>query len=297
MLLTTAFGLGLLAVGAGLAVLFTRRITQPIGRLVLAARDIANGKPVDLSVDRRVVEIATLAEALQAASEGTRERERLARTFALRLQDDIDAERRRIARSFHDDLGQRLSVIAMMADIMRNSAADAEQSKLLESICDAVRGAVRSMRSIIADIRPRELDLGLDRGLAALLDEWTARSGVPHDLEVDGRFDDLPEPMQIALYRIAQEALNNIGKHASARNVHVAIRRTAAHVFLDVRDDGAGIDLEAANNKKGHFGLFGMRERAAQFDGTLRITGKPGAGTTLRVEMPWPHDVDAHARR
>jgi signal transduction histidine kinase len=212
----------------------------------------------------------------------------MAREFAFRLQHDVEDERRRIARSFHDDLGQRLTLIAMSAEILRGKTADAEHHRLLDGLNESVRAAVTSMRRIIADIRPPEMELGIAHALRSLLDEWTARTGVVHDFTVEGEFADLPEGMLVTLFRIVQEALNNVSKHASATKVDVELRRLGGEVSLAIHDDGVGMEVGAASGKPGHFGLFGIGERAAQFGGSARVLSAPGEGTTIRVSLRVP---------
>jgi signal transduction histidine kinase len=154
------------------------------------------------------------------------------------------------------------------------------------------------MRNIIAGIRPPEVDLGIAHALEGLLDAWSGRSGVAYELETEGEFADLPEPMLVTLYRIAQEALNNVSKHASATKVRVELRRADDEVFLEIRDNGVGMDVDAASRKKGHFGLFGIGERAAQFGGASSVASTPGSGTTIRVVLPVPEfDASALARQ
>jgi signal transduction histidine kinase len=288
---TLGSGLAFFLAAAAISIFLARRMIAPIGQLADAARGIASGKTFDVPAHRYAREIATLAEALQAASEGTRERQQMSREFAFRLQRDVEDERRRIARSFHDDLGQRLTLIAMSAEIVRGKTADPEHHRLLDGLSEAVRAAVTSMRRIIAGIRPPETDLGIVPALTALLDGWSERTGVASILAAEGEFTDLPEPMLVALYRIVQETLNNAGKHASATKVDVALRRAGAEVSLEIRDDGIGMDVDAERRKPGHFGLFGIGERAAQFGGTSRVSSAPGGGTIIAVVLPLP----AHA--
>ena len=288
LLYTVGSGVLFFLAATAISTFLVRRMTAPIAQLAAAARDIANGKAVDVPAHRYAREIATLAEALQAASEGTRERQRMAREFAFRLQHDVEDERRRIARSFHDDLGQRLTLIAMSAEILRGKTADAEHHRLLDGLNESVRAAVTSMRRIIADIRPPEMELGIANALHSLLDEWTARTGIAHALTAEGEFGDLPEGMLVTLFRIVQEALNNVSKHASATKVDVELRRLGAEVSLAIHDDGIGMDVGAASGKPGHFGLFGIGERAAQFAGSARVLSAPGEGTTIRVSLQVP---------
>jgi signal transduction histidine kinase len=145
--------------------------------------------------------------------------------------------------------------------------------------------ALRSTRDLAMGLRPTMLD---DLGLEAAL-EWHARQhskvyNVPVSIQVDAPLDRLSDAQRTCVYRIVQEALNNSGKYAQARNVEIAIAQSSGSVTLDIRDDGSG--FETANNAGRGLGLLGMRERVAQIGGTLVIDSRQDCGTRISARLP-----------
>jgi signal transduction histidine kinase len=158
----------------------------------------------------------------------------------------------------------------------------------------AMRGEVRELlaelRQVCAELRPPMLDtFGLGAALATLAEEWSAANGVAVrlDLPADGSLRALPGEVAVNLYRIVQEALTNVARHAQASAVTIQAVWEGAHLHLTVRDDGRGFVVPAALHDlagQGHFGLVGMQERVELIGGTLAVASAPGQGTTVRVE-------------
>jgi signal transduction histidine kinase len=138
------------------------------------------------------------------------------------------------------------------------------------------------------ELRPTALDdLGLRAALTNYVHDWSARVGVRAELHMSGLMDDrLGSEAETTLYRIAQEALNNVAKHARARRADVILERRPDHVLLIVEDDGVGFDTTAQNETGQGFGLLGMQERATLVGATLEIESAPGNGTTILVRLP-----------
>ena len=225
-----------------------------------------------------------------------REAEEFARhaAFTRNLIQAQEAERRRIALELHDGLGQGLLVITTLGGLAQRPGKSAAvvQGNLSE-ITATSKGLLNNLRQLTRTLRPQLLDsLGLTRSLQALLDQ-TARTDlrVESDLEnVDALF---PPPENINLYRIVQEALANVLKHASATKVRVSLRADATLVLLSVADDGCGFAVAAPSPRTGReaasgLGLPGMAERARLLGGSLRVESRPGAGTRVVVEIPLP---------
>ncbi|MEN9316037.1 MAG: hypothetical protein RIS35_2430 [Pseudomonadota bacterium] len=200
-----------------------------------------------------------------------------------------ERERVRIARELHDELQQSLA--AARLDVLgirrRLAPGDAAVDDLVASATHTIDLAIDATRRIIGDLRPAILD---ELGLAAALDEMVerlrARTGIDAGFEVLGARSadaELPREVTICLYRIAQESLNNVGKHAQASSMRLTLdlRRPEA-IGLEVRDDGRGI-LPDDLGKRGSFGVLGMRERLHALGGDLTISSDPGAGTTVRA--------------
>jgi signal transduction histidine kinase len=219
----------------------------------------------------------------QALSELKKSRGELAR-LASHLQDLREEERRRIAREVHDELGGMLSSIKMDLSLLAGPAADWEP--VLARAATLVDQTITLIRRIASDLRPQLLDdLGLAAALEWLVSEFGKRTGVqcrfscrPPDLEV-------PRDMATALFRIVQEGLTNVSRHAQAGCVAVLVEAGGGLLKAQVRDDGVGITQAQARSPEA-FGLIGMRERAQHFGGRVDIRGRRGAGTTLTVELP-----------
>ena len=203
-----------------------------------------------------------------------------------------EAERQRIALELHDGLGQGLLVIATFAGLAQRPGKSAEvvQGNLSE-IATTSKEMLENLRQLTRSLRPQLLDsLGLTRSLQTLLDQ-TART----DLRVESDLENVdalcPPPGNINLYRIVQEALANVLKHASATKVRVSLRADAALVRLSVADDGGGFAVAEPSPRMGReavsgLGMPGMAERARLLGGSLRVESRPGAGTLVVVEIP-----------
>jgi signal transduction histidine kinase len=207
------------------------------------------------------------------------------RTLSAQLMTAQEEERRSIARDLHDEMGQ--VVTAMTLDLQRAAQA-AERDKKDDLIARALRGAGRLLESIhevAARIRPSLLDdLGLKDAVQSYLGDYEHRSGIA--VHTDLQFDraDVPPGVSENVYRILQEALTNVAKHARAREVNVALRVTADRAVLAVRDDGTGFVPAAVDGQR--LGLLGMRERAELLEGTFTVKSEPGKGTEIGVAIP-----------
>jgi signal transduction histidine kinase len=217
------------------------------------------------------------------------------RDMALRMQADIEAERKRIARSLHDEMGQDLTALRMDFGWIRKHYVDhGAITEVTERMQKTVEGTATAMRRIIGDLRPLVLDdLGIAAAAKTLTDDFATRTGLHVDFEAEGEFAGLSEAYQTALYRILQESLTNVARHAGATRVEIRLREEADRVSLSVRDDGQGF-AEAARSKRGSFGLLGMSERAHQFGGALTVDSATGGGTTIAVWLP-TSNAFAHA--
>lgn len=207
-----------------------------------------------------------------------------------RLVQAEEAERRRLARELHDRVGQSLSALNINLDIISresHSLPPAIRQRLQDSL-GLVDGTLQSIESVMADLRPPLLDeYGLGAALGWHAEEFSRRTGVQvtvADRDPAGAKNARPEAA-VALFRIAQEALNNVLKHAKAKSVCVDVSATDEELILDVRDDGQGFDPRAA--RKGRWGMTTMRERAEAAGGQLHIDSTPGQGTRIHARVPF----------
>jgi signal transduction histidine kinase len=201
-----------------------------------------------------------------------------------------DAERSRIARDIHDDLGQNLLALRIDLSLMQVATSGIHPAihhkvGLMASNLDMT---VRSLRSVINNLRPLALGEGLRTAVERQLVEFTRLSGVDHALHVanDAALDcDAVRGLDAIVYRVLQEALSNVARHARASRVGVTLVRDGESLSLCVQDDGVGTAGPAA---AGSMGLAGMRERAGAAGGQLRVRSRPGGGTVVELSLPLP---------
>jgi len=200
-----------------------------------------------------------------------------------------ESERLALARELHDELGQRCSAILIETACLRR--CDADDQAALRGAAARADMAAQSLYQLVGGmlrrLRPANLDaLGLVAALQELCESWEERSGVACVFHFDAPDDLLPERINIAVYRVAQEALTNVTRHAHANQVRLVLARdTASHLCLTIADDGRGMDLARATRG---LGLLGASERAAALGGELRIESAPGAGVRLVLRIPLP---------
>jgi PAS domain S-box-containing protein len=241
--------------------------------------------------------LQSVANVLAAAIERKRledERAHHTQELATRVLQAQEEERKRIARELHDDTAQSLSMLLTNLDLLEPSieAGNATLSAGFRRVASLARRTLDAVRSISHDLRPTILD---DAGLEAAL-EWVAAE---YEREfhgaafVDTRVSDdieLTAEIEVALFRIAQEALTNSGKHAGATTVWIRLRFEERIAVLTIEDNGRGFDPTSVPRptRDGRLGMYGMRERATLFGGPLTVTTSPGKGTVVRATLPLP---------
>jgi PAS domain S-box-containing protein len=223
---------------------------------------------------------------LRDITERVRAQEELS-TFAAEAHNIREGEKSRIARELHDELAQALTALKMDTIWLRDNAP-AQPEKAVAKLAEMVSmldTTVAATRRIAADLRPLLLDdLGLAPAIEWLAHTFTQRTGVSCDVSVDEELE-LQEPYATAVFRIVQESLANVGKHAQASEVGVVIARSGHEVMLEVRDNGRGFST-AAPRKPHSLGLMGLRERAQLLKGTVAIDSRAGKGTRVQVRIP-----------
>jgi PAS domain S-box-containing protein len=220
------------------------------------------------------------------------DRRRAEETIRALLNDVLTAqeeERRRIARELHDETAQTLTSLLVGLRALEESAGIEQAREAAGTLRASVAAALESVKRIARGLRPSILDdLGLEEALERLGVEMTRTHGFAVDLQVTGaRLPRLPEATEVALYRIAQEALTNTGKHAAAKSVSVLVHRYEVTVRLVIEDDGSGFDVAETPSDR-QLGLVGMRERAHLVGGSMTVESSPGHGTTIGVNVPIP---------
>jgi PAS domain S-box-containing protein len=226
-----------------------------------------------------------LAVALQNARlfEGARDARLRLEAVSVRLVDVQESERRRIARELHDEVGQALTGLKLQLEM---AAAQSGPSAGLGQACSIVQRLIEQVRDLSLDLRPAMLDdLGLVPALLWHIERYTARTGVHIRFVHHGLGERFAANVETASYRIVQEALTNVARHARTHEAVVRARRTATDLELEISDRGIGFD-PAATDLNLSTGVSSMRERTTLLGGTFRITSAPDAGTTVRASLP-----------
>lgn len=203
----------------------------------------------------------------------------------------ISQERNRLARELHDVLAHTLSGVAVELEGLRAMLRhDPEQaSALLDHSLQAVREGLTETRRALQELRAKPLeDLGLALAVKRLAESHASRSDFQLDLDIDPELGEYPVDLQQSVYRIAQEALANVGDHAQAQNVWLQLRRDRGQLLLSIRDDGCGFAPDVTGNQN-HFGLLGMHERAEMAGGKLSVESQPGKGTQITFRFGEGH--------
>jgi signal transduction histidine kinase len=198
-------------------------------------------------------------------------------------------ERRRIARELHDQLGQQLTALRLTLETLK--AQSVERTDLRVQV-ETLEGLARQLDEDVAfrvwELRPKALEhIGLQAALTNYVRQWSKHFGIRAQLHTGQSIDERLNPeAETTMYRLAQEALNNVAKHARAEHVDVVLERGSEYVSLIVEDNGVGFDPSHAETAGGGLGLIGMRERAALIDADLQIESTPGRGTTVILRAP-----------
>jgi PAS domain S-box-containing protein len=244
-----------------------------------------HGTPVELqSIGRDVTERLQIEEALRASLEELRTKEEMLRSLAQRQVTVREEERKRVGFDLHDGLCQELVGIGILIEGARrhlmttSAAADLERAqRYLTNLSEHVRKLAGELRPMLLD------DLGLVESLKSLV-AGLSSGATCVQLECETNVPRLDELVEVGVYRIAQEALTNVVRHAQARNATLTLGAAGGFLQLEIRDDGRGFDR--ANRRAEALGIFAMEERALAIGGGLAITSAPGKGTTVRLECP-----------
>jgi len=258
-----------------------RRVFGPLERLARLMHRVdpmAPGQRID--VDGASAEVGDLLDAFNEMLDRIELERRQSAQRALAAQ---ERERRRLARELHDELGQTLTGVVLQLDGLARTAPP-EIQPTVSQVQEAARASAEEVRDIARGLRPQALEeFGLRSALITLATGFAERSGLAVRHEFAAELPGLPPEQDLAIYRVAQEGLTNVARHAEATGVLLALEAEDGHVVLRVRDDGRGIDDGAAHNAGG---LGGMRERAMLIGGRLMVERLRPYGTEIRLEVP-----------
>ena len=205
------------------------------------------------------------------------------------IQTHIEDERRSLARELHDELGQYVTAIKTFAVAIVNKAKDKSPdiAANAQTIVGAANQIYEGMHSIIRQLRPGALDnLGLSETLRDAMQYWqTLHANVRFELNLNGQLDDFGESLNINVYRIVQESINNALKHAQAKSIEVNLTLLENELQLLIKDDGVGMNMASVDQSQ-HFGLLGIRERVQGFHGSFSLLSEPNRGTAIHINIP-----------
>lgn len=235
------------------------------------------GRRVEL--ERADADVAALAEAFNAMLDRLETERRESARRALAAQEE---ERRRVARELHDELGQALTGVLLLMDEAGRAPAQRAAEALGEGR-EAARAAIDEVRRIVRDLRPEALDdLGLPSALATLATSFERRTGIRVRRRLPADLPPLSAEQDLVLYRVTQEALTNVARHAQAQHAELCIEHADGLVRMVVRDDGCGF----AGPPPDHHGIGGIRERAMLVGGSVEVESVPGEGTQVVLCIP-----------
>ncbi len=215
------------------------------------------------------------------------ESQRELRNLTAHIESLREKERTDISREIHDVLGQSLTALRIDLSWLKKriSKDDVEQVDKIEIMDNLINEIIITVRRLSASLRPGILDdLGLSAAIEWQIDEFRKRTGYRCSVETD-ELVDLSEEKAVACFRILQESLNNVVKHAGATSVNVSLKRKCGVVEMVISDNGKGISVDG-KGKKGSYGIIGMRERVQSLKGNLTVDGEPGSGTVVTVQIP-----------
>jgi len=244
-----------------------------------------------ISVNQDITELKRVESQVKKLLQSVSEKQEELRALGVRLAEVDEEERRRLARELHDRVGQNLTALGINLNILcANLPAEgaAKTSKFVEDSLRLVTETVGDIRNLMAELRPPVLD---EYGLLAALrwygEQFSERTGVATAIRGDDRMQRLSSSKEIALFRIAQEALTNVAKHARASHVTVTLERVDEKTVMSLADDGVGFDNRGypSQGKPTSWGLITIRERAEAIGGQVKIESEPGKGTRIIVEL------------
>jgi signal transduction histidine kinase len=252
----------------------------------LARQDTTNQRLLDqLSIQVEALDQANLA--LQNAHR--------------RLLTEREHERKHLARELHDQTIQDLLTLNYQLEELIDTTTDTlELSESIGDMRQSVRNMVDDLRQICGKLRPPTIDsFGVSAALQSFINTWSERTGIEVDLEIDAGFGRLTEEIELSLFRIVQEGLSNVRKHAQASQVHVRLRHTNPRMLhLSIADNGVGLDGKfdlSALSHAGHYGILGITERVALMGGRINFRNQPDSGLLIQVEIPHPRIKTAEA--
>jgi two-component system CheB/CheR fusion protein len=278
--------------------LYSQQVAEMIG-FTLAEQELRQAhEQLEARVVERTLELAETNAALRMEISERARAEQARQQLLGQLVSVQEEERQRLSRELHDSLGQHLTALHLgLKAVQEQDGCSLHQAERLQQLRELALRLDDAVDRLSFELRPPALDdLGLEDALRQLVKEWSATSRIPVDVHTIqlGHWR-LPVAIETTIYRIVQEALTNILKHAQATHVSLIVERHTGDVRAIIEDNGRGFDLEGVTNTsgaRGPFGLTSMAERAALAGGQLDIETAPGAGTTIYMHVPLHPETD-----
>jgi two-component system sensor histidine kinase UhpB len=293
-----AIGISTLVIGIALNQLVLKKLRHFVEAASLFGRGDFKGTISFKSDD----EIKKLADSFNQMAKTVTEKMRLERTYLSRIIETQENERRRISRELHDEIGQALYAIQFNLEMIDKDLPQTT-SLVRERLGEAKSlssQTLTAMRQLSLDLRPTMLDdLGLVPTLRWYVQNFSNRLNICSTFEAMGFEEKLPPQIETAFYRIVQEALNNIAKHARANRVEISLVKRDWRIFASIQDNGSGFDLSKVlhpESPERGFGIVGIQERVSLLGGQLDIQTRPGFGTLIRIEIPYESGRDGHEK-
>jgi signal transduction histidine kinase len=291
-ILALVIGVGLVAFIISLGV---QRVIGPITEMAAHSRLVAAGDYEVQVTPSTIRELRDLGNAFNEMVGQIARYQAGLRQYVAAITRTQEEERKRIARDLHDDTVQSLIAIGQRVELAREMVTEDPQNTVeqLRDLRKMITRTTDSVRQFSRDLRPTVLeDLGLVAALQYLVNELAQQDTIEVTLDVEGTAEDLSPDMEVTIYRIVQEALTNVRKHAHASRAQVQAQFLSRQVVVTIQDNGTGFTMpeETADLASiGNFGLMGLKERAQLFGGQMTIISQPGHGTTVKVVLP--HDL------
>lgn len=253
--------------------------------------------PTERELLRAIADRSALAIDRASIMDAVREREVRIAELSGHLLKAQEEERKRISRELHDETGQALMVIRLYLGMLESNITGRAPKAKIHELLDVVDRTIEGIRRIIARLSPLLLqELGMVAAIRKEAKDLARNTGVKTEVMLAEDVGRLAPEIETAIYRVVQEALHNVAKHAHARTVNVHVTRDSKSVRVVVEDDGIGIAGSSTNPQRRAFGLAGMRERITALGGTLRVHSRKGQGTRITVNVPVPRPVEAAER-
>ncbi len=270
----------------------SRRIVAPLQTLVIQAEQVAEGRfETRVSVDSGPTEVRELEVAFNAMVAELRESRSDTQSYVVSILNSQEQERKRVARELHDDTAQALVVLGRRLELAADLTNPRDLARELGELRDMVDDALRAVRGFTRDLRPPLLEeLGLPRSLQILGDRISRDEQLPVAVRIDGQPRQLLPQVELGLYRLAQEGLSNVRRHARAKQATVDLQYGSSQLELRITDDGVGFTPPASAAEmvnSGRLGLVGIQERARLFGGKAEIRSAHGQGTVVTITIPY----------